>query len=360
MRYIGERDYDHSGAENIGVLVANLGTPQAPTTRAVRHYLREFLSDPRVVEAPRLLWHLILNGWILPRRSPKTAAAYRSIWGEKGSPLLAISIRQCAALRDAFGGLPVKVELAMRYGQPSMAAGLAKLREQNCRRIIMLPLYPQYAASTVGSAFDAAAAELRKWRFVPQLRFIHSYCNDDRYIAALAESIKRHYRSDALLLFSFHGTPLKMLLDGDPYHCQCHRTARKTAEYLGLSPQQWRITFQSRFGGAEWLKPYTDDTLRALPKQGIKKVQVACPAFSADCLETLEEIAEENRALFMKAEGEFYSYIPALNDDKAHIAFLHDLIADDIKEWLSQVQAQNAESKTRAARRKKIASEVAT
>jgi len=175
MRYINERDYDHGGDENIGVLMANLGTPKAPTTRQVRLYLREFLSDPRVVEAPRLLWHLILNGWILPRRSPKTAAAYNSIWGEEGSPLLAISYRQCAALQQSFAELPVKAELAMRYGQPSIKEGLAKLRAHNCRRIIILPLYPQYAASTVGSVFDAAAAELRKWRFVPQLKFIHSY-----------------------------------------------------------------------------------------------------------------------------------------------------------------------------------------
>lgn len=354
MRYINERDYDHGGDESIGVLMANLGTPKAPTSKEVRVYLREFLSDPRVVEAPRLLWHLILNGWILPRRSPKTAAAYRSIWGEKGSPLLAISYRQCAALQESFSGLPIKVELAMRYGQPSIRQGLDNLRAHNCRRIIILPLYPQYAASTAGSVFDAAAAEMKKWRFVPQLRFIHSYGGDNRYIAALAGSIKRHYRDDSLLLFSFHGTPLRMLLDGDPYHCQCRQTARKTAEYLGLSADQWRVSFQSRFGNAEWLKPYTDETLRALPKEGIKSVQIVCPAFSADCLETLEEIAEENKKLFLESGGGEYSYIPALNDDKAHIAFLRDMITDDIGTWLSQVQTANADKTTRATRKNNI------
>lgn len=359
MRYIGERDYDHGGGENVGILIANLGTPKAPQTRAVRHYLREFLSDPRVVEAPRLLWHLILNGWILPRRSPKTAAAYRSIWDEKhGSPLMAISIRQCDALRASFAGLPVVVSMAMRYGQPSIAAGLAELRAANCRRILILPLYPQYAASTAGSVFDAAAAALRRWRFVPQLKFIHSYGGDDRYIAALAASIKKHYRGDALLLFSFHGTPLRMLLDGDPYYCQCRQTARKTAEHLGLPPDKWRVSFQSRFGNAEWLKPYTDETLRALPGKGVKNVQVVCPAFSADCLETLEEIAEENRALFMASGGGEYSYIPALNDDKTHITFLHNLITDNIGNWLQQVQTSNAESKARTTRQTQAQTEL--
>ena len=352
MRYSGERDYDHSRAENIGVVLANLGTPPAATTSAVRKYLREFLSDPRVVEAPRLLWHLILNGWILPRRSPKTAAAYRSIWQAEGSPLMVISRRQAAKLQESFCGLPVVVELAMRYGNPSVAQALANLRAHNCRKIVIQPLYPQYAASTVGSVFDAAAAELRKWRFVPQLHFIHSYGNDSRYIAALAASINRHRVDESLLLFSFHGMPLEMLLAGDPYHCQCRQTARLTAEYLQLPPDKWRVSFQSRFGTAQWLQPYTDETLCKLPAEGISKVQVICPAFSADCLETLEEIAVENRNLFMAAGGKEYSYIPALNDDKAHIKFIHELITDDIGKWLTQVQTANKDSNNRATRKK--------
>ena len=356
MRYKNERDYDHSRAENIGVLLANLGTPDAPTTKAVRKYLRQFLSDPRVVEAPRLLWQVILNGWILPTRSPKTAAAYKKIWRADGSPLLTISRQQRDALQQTFNDEPVTVALGMRYGQPSIASALNSLRAQNCRRIAVLPLYPQYAASTVGSVFDAVAEELRRWRFVPPLRIIGGYCGEQQYTAALAQSIAAHRQEHGeadLLLFSFHGTPLEMLLSGDPYHCQCRQTARLAAEHLRLPQKKWRVTFQSRFGGMEWLKPYTDETLRALPGEGIKKVQIVCPAFSADCLETLEEIAQENRDIFMQAGGEEYSYIPALNDGAAHIQFLRALLQNEIGDWLNQTREANKQQtrtmrKTRA------------
>lgn len=355
MRYAGERDFNHSRPENIGVLLANLGTPAAPETAAVRKYLREFLSDPRVVEAPRLLWQLVLNLWILPRRAPKTAAAYRKIWQPGGSPLLLISRRQRAALARELSEMPIAVALGMRYGQPSVTAALNVLREQNCRRIVVLPLYPQYAASTVGSVFDAVANELKKWRAVPPLRFIHGYADDNRYIAALAESINRSRENKntddgnnngdknkkELLLFSFHGMPKEMLLAGDPYYCQCQKTARLTAEHLRLAPEEWRVSFQSRFGKAEWLKPYTEETLRALPKEGCKNVRVVCPAFSADCLETLEEIAQEGRKTFQTAGGETFAYIPALNDDPAHISFLRDLILQETANWQKTTAAEN-------------------
>ncbi|MFP5505803.1 MAG: ferrochelatase, partial [Gammaproteobacteria bacterium] len=299
----------------------------------------EFLWDPRVVETPRPLWWLILHGVILRIRPRRAAKAYASVWTEAGSPLLAISKRQAAALQFALTEHlpgPVKVALGMRYGNPSIASALEELRAAGARRLLVLPLYPQYSATTGASTFDAVAAVLRQWRWLPELRFVTHYHDHPDYIAAVAESIRAHraaHPGDAQLLFSFHGLPKRYLLAGDPYHCECHATARLVAERLNLRPDQWQVAFQSRFGREEWLKPYTDHTLKAWGKQGVERVQVVCPGFSADCLETLEEIAEQNRELFLHAGGQQFEYIPALNDSPAHIAALVQMIREQACGW---------------------------
>ena len=344
-RFLGEKNYKHGAAENIGVLLANLGTPSAPTAAAVRKYLKQFLSDPRVIEMPQWRWQIILRMVVLPFRSSRSAAAYRQVWTDEGSPLLVNCEKQQAKLAAEFSELPVKVELGMSYGEPSIASALRKLKAQNCRRLFALPLYPQYAGSTTGSVFGDVTAELSRWRAAPHFRFAGGYADEPGYIAALAESVSAHWKAHgrpAQLIFSFHGTPQQMLLDGDPYHCLCHKTARLTAEKLNLREEEWQTTFQSRFGRGEWLRPPTDETMRELPRRGIRNAQVICPGFSADCLETLEEIAEENRGYFMEAGGETFSYIPALNDSPAHIAFLRDFIRDNIADWLLRLQTQNA------------------
>ena len=343
MRFTGEENFRHAEEHRIGILLVNLGTPEAATAGALRPYLKQFLSDPRVVEAPRVLWWLILHGIVLPFRSGRSAAAYRKIWTDAGSPLLVNSIRQCEALAQSLA--PMRVALGMNYGEPSIIAALQKLKAQNCRHLLVLPLYPQYAGSTIGSVFDAVVREISRWRWVPHFRFISGYVDHPRYIEVLANSVaefqRRHGVADRLI-FSFHGTPLKMLQAGDPYHCLCHKTARLTATQLRLDDSRWQVTFQSRFGREVWLQPYTDETLRALPEQGVKRVQVVCPAFSADCLETLEEIAEENREIYLSAGGEEYAYIPALNDDEAHIQFLCALIEEATDDWKRSADHNNA------------------
>ncbi len=347
----GDSNHQHGSAAQIGVLLVNLGTPKAPDAQSLRVYLRQFLSDRRVVEASPWWWLPLLYGVIVPRRAPRSAAAYRSVWTAEGSPLLVISRAQQQKLAAALGGLPAAVELAMSYGNPSIADGLRTLRAQNCGRIVVLPLYPQYASSTIGSVFTDVARELSTWRLVPHLRFIAGYCDDPRYVAVLAKSIA-DFQSCAgrpdKLIFSFHGTPQAMLLAGDPYHCWCHKTARLTAAALGLPADAWMLTFQSRFGRAQWLQPYTDETLRALPSQGVRHLQIVCPAFAADCLETLEEIAEENRDIFHNAGGTKFEYIAALNDSSAHIDFLRALIMDNVSDWLERVQDENDAAKLRA------------
>ncbi|MCH9758114.1 MAG: ferrochelatase [Proteobacteria bacterium] len=353
MKLIGTPDYAHGTAAKIGVLLVNLGTPEAPTAKAVRPYLRRFLGDARVVETPRLLWWFILNGIILPLRPSRTAAAYAKIWQKEGSPLLLISQQQQQALQQQLsthcGDNTIDVALAMSYSKPSIRTALQQLQQQQCRYLLVLPLYPQYASSTIGSVFTDVTAELARWRFVPHLRFISGYCDDPRYINALAAQIadyRRQHGSADKLIFSFHGTPLKMLTDGDPYHCLCYKTARLTAEKLQLSADQWQVTFQSRFGKAVWLQPYTDKTLQQLPQQGVKSVQMVCPAFAADCLETLEEIAEENREIFIHAGGTAYDYIPALNAGSMHINFLRDLTLDAIGDWEGALKRDRANLNT--------------
>ena len=343
-RYVGDSIAVHGTKMQIGVLLANLGSPAAPTASGLRPYLRQFLFDPRVIELPRWLWWLILNGIIVPFRSPKSARAYQEVWTEQGSPLIAISQRQFAAVTKQLVDLPVQVALGMSYGEPSIVQALKQLHDANCRHLLVLPLYPQYAASTVGAVFDAVARELSSWRWVPNLRFVAGYCQRPDYIATLAASIQEfeqeHGQPD-LTLFSFHGTQLAALKAGDPYHCHCHLTARSTADLLGWQPKQWEVTFQSRFGKDPWLQPYTIEQMAKLPQRGIKNLHVICPAFAADCLETLEEIAGENRDAFMAAGGERFSYIPALNDMSAHIAMLAGLIRENVSDWCELVTHAN-------------------
>ena len=339
MRYTDTPELPHDVPDCLGVLVLNLGTPDAPTVPAVRRYLAEFLWDPRVVELPRTIWWLLLHGVILRARPPRTALAYQAVWTEQGSPLLCIAKRQAAALRTELSKRlpgPVAVALGMRYGNPSVPAALAELQAANARRILVLPLYPQYSAPTTGSTFDAVTEELRTWRWVPELRFVTHYHDDPAYIDALASSIRTHWATHGepeRLLFSFHGIPKDYFLKGDPYHCQCQKTVRLVAEALGLKEERWLLSFQSRVGTMEWLRPYTDETLKAWGAEGISSVQVISPGFSADCLETLEEIAVENREYFVEAGGKEYSYIPCLNDAPSHIAMMASLVERHSAGW---------------------------
>lgn len=319
----------HQGSRaKTGVLLVNLGTPDAPTATALRSYLAEFLSDPRVIEIPKFVWMLILHGIILRVRPKKSAAKYQSIWTEEGSPLLAISKRQAAAIQTQVGDAAI-VKLGMRYGNPSIKNALREFQNEGVRKIIVLPLYPQYAAATTGSTFDAVTTELQQWRFVPELHFINNYCDHPLFIDALAASIQEDFNQNGKpekLLLSYHGMPKRNLDLGDPYFCFCQKTTRLVTEKLSLAKEDYITTFQSRFGYAEWLQPYTDATLEGLPNSGIKDVAIISPAFSADCLETLEELAMENRDIFMHAGGKNYRYIPALNDRADHIHALSDII----------------------------------
>lgn len=337
--YKGEQDYRHDAPECLGVLLVNLGSPEAPTTHAVRRYLAEFLWDPRVVEIPRPLWWLILHGAVLRTRPSRSAHAYQRIWTDEGSPLMVNSRAQARALQQVLAaqyGERMAVALAMRYGEPSISAGLAQLRGAHARRIVVLPLYPQYSAATTASVFDAVAEELKTWRWLPELRFITHYHDDEGYLSALVNSIREKWQQQSQaerLLFSFHGMPRRTLLAGDPYHCQCQKTARLVAERLALPQERWQVSFQSRFGRAEWMQPYTDKTLRQWAQEGIKEVDVVCPGFAADCLETLEEIAMLNRDDFLAAGGTHLSYIPALNDRPDHIDALVKVLNKHIQAW---------------------------
>lgn len=310
----------------IGILLANLGTPDEPTAPAVKRYLKQFLSDPRVIDLPKFKWQLILNLFVLPKRAPKVAEAYKGIWTEQGSPLLAISRQQQKSLQTYFDakGRETVVELGMSYGSPSIESAVSRLFAQDVEKIIVLPLYPQYSSSTTASVFDAFARGLAQHKKMVPFEFIHSYHDHPLYIKALANSVTLD--ADEKLLFSFHGIPARYETEGDFYPDHCKETARLVAETLGLNETQWQLTFQSRFGDEVWLQPYTDETLGQLPAQGVKKVAVICPGFSADCLETIEEIGEENRENFMHAGGENYRYIEALNANADHIKLLAALI----------------------------------
>jgi ferrochelatase len=349
--YLPEPPYTHGQTARTGVLLINLGTPEAPTAQALRPYLKEFLWDRRVVEIPRPIWWLILNGIILNIRPKKSAEKYASIWRPEGSPLKVYTERMAKLLKGYLGERlrqPVLVEYAMRYGQPSVAAKLAAMKAQGVDRILLLPLYPQYAASSTGSALDAVWQSLLHMRNPPEVRVLKHFHTDPGYIAALKQSVQAYWAEHGqpdVLVMSFHGIPRRSLDLGDPYHCECQRSGRLLAEALNLAPEQFRISFQSRFGRAEWLKPYTVTTLEELGKKNTRRVDVICPGFIADCLETLEEIAMEGKASFLNAGGGEYRYIPALNDRPVWINALADLVMHSMGDWLPMTW--NAEEETR-------------
>ena len=338
-RFSGITDNPHQEGrfhQKTGILLTNLGSPDAPTTSSVRTYLNEFLSDRRIVEIPRLIWMMILHGIILRIRPKRSAKLYQSIWTENGSPLTHITRLQrdkLSALLKQQGYENTEVVMSMRYGNPSIKSGLEELREKGFTRIVVLPLYPQYSSPTTGSTFDAVANELREWRWVPELHFINGYHKNSAYIDSLANSINEDLAKNGMpqkLVFSYHGMPKLFLDNGDPYHCLCLQTTRLVVEKLGLDKDKVISTFQSRFGKAEWLKPYTDETLKGFPEQGIKDIAIISPAFSADCLETLEEIESENREIFEHAGGEKYRYIAALNDRDDHIGAMLDILKPNL------------------------------
>ncbi|MEY4753822.1 MAG: hypothetical protein RJA44_1497 [Pseudomonadota bacterium] len=341
MPYAPEPTLPHGTPARTGVLLVNLGTPDAPTASAVRRYLAEFLGDPRVVEIPRLLWLPILHGIILRVRPRKSAAKYASIWTADGSPLAFWTARQAQRLQSALyrelgSGDTLIVQHAMRYGQPGLERQLDALKQAGCTRILVLPLYPQYSGTTTATVFDVLGRWAERTRNLPDLRFVARYHDAPAYIEALAARIEGHWQQHGRaehLLFSFHGVPERTLHLGDPYHCECHKTARLLATRLGLTQQEYSLTFQSRFGKAKWLEPYTEPTLVALAQRGLSSVQVFCPGFVADCLETLEEIAMECRAAFLQAGGEHFDYIPCLNDHPAWINALAGLVQQHAQGW---------------------------
>ncbi len=348
MRYREEPAFAHGTPATTAVLLVNLGTPESPTKGALRKYLKEFLSDPRVVEIPRAVWWTILNGIILNTRPAKSAAKYAQIWTKEGSPLRVHTERQRTLLQGYLGQAGRKeivVNHAMRYGEPSIESVVWKLKAANCERILVVPLYPQYAASTTASVFDEVTRCLRAARNVPELRLVRHFHDHPAYIKALARSVHAHWEKNGRpdrLVMSFHGVPRFTLERGDPYHCECQKTARLLAEELGLKSDQWLIAFQSRFGRAEWLKPYTQATLEELASRGVAKVDVICPGFVADCLETLEEIAMECKAAFLQAGGREFGYIPCLNENHEWVAALASIVATHLSGWLDRASPDAA------------------
>ena len=363
--YKPEPPYTHGDQLKVGILLANLGTPDAPTGAALRPYLRQFLSDTRVVEIPKIIWWFILNCIILVIRPKKSAAKYAQVWLPEGSPLMVHAQKQTQLLRGFLAQKiksPFVVELGMSYGNPSMQSAIDKLKAQHCDRILVFPLYPQYAASSTASAMDAVFRVLLKTRNMPGIRTIRSYHDHPAYISALAQSVLKHWEINRKLDFakgeklvmSFHGVPKAHLTSGDPYHCTCHKTARLLAEKLGLSKDQYQVAFQSRFGKQEWLKPYLASTLADLGKAKTARIDVICPGFSADCLETLEEIAMEGKEIFTHAGGGEYHYIPALNENDAWIHAMTAIALENLQGWVSadwdkaQATKDNELTKTRA------------
>lgn len=349
MEYFrGQKDFNHGSKPKIGVLLANLGTPDAPTAKALRPYLKQFLSDPRVIELPRWKWLPILHLFVLTFRPRRSAKLYQRIWTDKGSPLLVYTKAQHAALQQRFEAInssgqyanEVIFEIGMRYGNPSIESGLEKLRKAGAERLLIVPLFPQYSSTTVGAVFDAVADVLKTWRWIPDLRMVSSYGDNPRYIAALADTVRSYWAREGepdKLMISFHGIPERYFLGGDPYHCHCLKTARLLAEHLGLSKDRYGVGFQSLFGKEKWLTPYTNLTLIEWAKAGINKVDVVAPAFTSDCLETVEELGEEYCHEFMEAEpkneARRYRYIPALNDDPGFIDTLVELVQQNILGW---------------------------
>ena len=363
--YNVEPDYKHGDQLKVGILLANLGTPDAPDAKSLRRYLGQFLMDRRVVEIPRFIWCWILHCIILVVRPKKSAAKYAQVWTPEGSPLMVHAQKQTQLLRGFLGEKiksPHVVELGMSYGNPSMKSAIESLKAQHCDRILVFPLYPQYAASSTAAAFDSVFKTLLKMRNVPAVRTIRNYHDHPAYIAALAKSVQEHWRLNGKLDFvkgeklvmSFHGVPKVHLTKGDPYHCQCHKTARLLAETLSLTKDQYLVAFQSRFGKQEWLKPYLAQTLEELGKAKTARIDVICPGFSADCLETLEEIAMEGKEIFTHAGGGAYHYIAALNENDAWIHAMTQIALENLQGWVStywnaeQAKKDNAATKTNA------------
>lgn len=355
--YFDEAGFQHGEIPAVGVLLTNLGTPEAPTAAALRPYLKEFLGDPRVIELPRWQWLPILNLFVLPTRPKESAELYASVWTDEGSPLLVFTRRLADAVSERLHeevASPLHVAVGMRYGEPSIAGALHELRKKGCRRLLVLPLYPQYSATTTATTIDALTEELTGWRWIPELRTIHSYHDDPGYVKALAGSIREVWERDgepAKLLLSFHGIPQRYFDNGDPYHCLCHKTARLVAEDLGLDPGRYVVAFQSLFGKEEWLKPYTDRTIMALAESGLESLDVICPGFSADCLETLEEIGGENKQNWVEHGGDedTYRYIPALNDRPEHVELITHLLLRHLGGWVAPAGEWNAEQAERRA-----------
>ena len=340
-RYLPEPPHRHGSAPSTAVVLVNLGTPDAPTGPAVKRYLRQFLSDPRVVEIPKPIWWLILNGIILNIRPKKSAAKYATVWMPEGSPLRVHTERQTSLLKGLLGerGHQLTVTSAMRYGAPSIPSVLARLKAEGATRILLVPMYPHYSASTTATVIDEACAWLQKLRNQPEMRFIRNFHDDEAYLSALEKTVRKHWQTNGALgekdqlLISFHGLPKRSLDLGDPYFCECHKTGRLLAERLNLKPEQYKITFQSRFGKATWLQPYTAPTLHNMGAEGVRRVDVICPGFVADCLETLEEIAQEARDDFLGAGGKEFHYIPSLNEDGNWINALANLVERYMAGW---------------------------
>jgi len=365
-RFAPEPPFSH-GAPPVGpaasptaVLLCNLGTPDEATAPALRRYLAEFLGDPRVVEIPKPLWWLILHGIILRVRPQKSAAKYASIWMKEGSPLRVWTQKQATMLGGylAVRGHPVEVRYAMRYGSPSIASQLSQLKADGVERVLILPAYPQYSGTTTASVFDAVYQWAARIRRIPELRFVNHYHDHEGYIKALAARVREHWRTQGRaeqLVMSFHGVPERTLTLGDPYHCECHKTARLLAAQLGLEPAQYKVTFQSRFGKAKWLEPYTEPTLVAMAQAGVKQVDLICPGFTGDCLETLEEINMEAREAFLRAGGKAFSYIPCLNDSHEWIAGLAEITQQHLAGWPVQADATEAAKALAASRERALA-----
>jgi ferrochelatase len=358
VRFTGAERYVHGSVQRAAVVLINLGTPQAATASAVRRYLRQFLSDPRVIELPRWIWWPILHGPVLALRPPRSAAKYAAIWTAEGSPLLVHSQRQALALAAELArrGLELEVALAMRYGEPAIGALLQQLRSRHVARMLMLPMYPQYSATSTGSAVDGVNHELARWRDLPEIRWIKHFADDTGYIEALRASVAEHWarhgRGERLVM-SFHGLPRRNLDLGDPYHCECQKTARLLAQALELAPDAYRVSFQSRFGRARWLEPSTVDTLQSCARDGVRRVDVVCPGFVADCLETLEEIGIEGQATFLRAGGRELHTIACLNDSAAFIRALADLVERNVQGWplaSDQQERRGAEARLSAER----------
>lgn len=337
-KFTSAKGFAHGQGQRAAVLLIQLGTPDEPTAPALRRYLREFLSDRRVVELPALIWKLILYGIILNVRPKRSAEKYKKVWTQEGSPLRVHTERQTKLLRGWLGenGMDIDVAFAMRYGSPSIKDVLQKLRERGLRKLLIVPLYPQYAAATTATAMDAVFSELSSWRDMPEVRTIRNFHDDDRYIDALANHVRSAWRVDGPpehLVMTFHGIPKRSLTLGDPYHCECLKTGRLLAEALELPKDRFTVSFQSRFGNAVWLQPYTTDTLKKLGPSVKGRVDVFCPGFVADCLETLEEIALEGQEDFHEAGGKDYRYIECLNESPGFIAALGQLVIDHTHPW---------------------------